>query len=102
MSQPTDVSNVCCVAIELSKSSWIIAFSPPADGGKSSLRQIAAKDINRLLGFLEGARSKAEREASRPLQIVVPASFLMPRKGRRAKTDRLSPLAPDIEPPFAT
>ena len=67
------------------------------------------------MGFLEGARSKAEREASRPLQIVVcyevgydgfwlarlmiargirtivfdPASFLMPRKGRRAKTDRL-------------
>ena len=115
MPQPTDVSNVCCVAIELSKSSWTIAFSPPADGGKSSLHQIAAKDINRLLGFLEGARSKAEREASRPLQIVVcyevgydgfwlarlliargirtivfdPASFLMPRKGRRAKTDRL-------------
>ena len=115
MPQPTGVSNVCCVAIELSKSSWVIAFSPPADGGKSSLHQIAAKDINRLLSFLESARSKAERETSRPLQIVVcyevgydgfwlarlliargirtivfdPASFLMPRKGRRAKTDRL-------------
>lgn len=23
MPQPTDVSNVCCVAIELSKSSWV-------------------------------------------------------------------------------
>jgi transposase len=115
MPQPTDVANVCCVAIELSKSSWVIAFSPPADCGKASVHQIAAKDINRLLSFLESARSKAEREASRPLEIVVcyevgydgfwlarvliargirtivfdPASFLMPRKGRRAKTDRL-------------
>jgi transposase len=115
MPQPTEIANVCCVAIELSKSSWVIAFSPPADGRRSSLHQIAAKDINRLLSFLESARSKAEREASRPLQVVVcyevgydgfwlarlliargirtivfdPASFLMPRKGRRAKTDRL-------------
>jgi transposase len=115
MPQPTDVANVCCVAIELSKSSWVIAFSPPADGGRASVHQIAAKDITRLFSFLESARSKAEREASRPLELVVcyevgydgvwlarlliargirtivfdPASFLMPRKGRRAKTDRL-------------
>jgi transposase len=115
MAQPTDIANVCCVALELSKKSWVIAFSPPPDGGKNSLHQIAAKDISRLLSFLEGARLKAEREASRPLEIVVcyevgydgfwlarlliargirtivfdPASFLMPRKGRRAKTDRL-------------
>jgi transposase len=115
MPQPTEIANMCCVAIELSKSNWVIAFSPPADGGRSSLHPIAAKDINRLLSFLESARSKAKREASRPLQIVVcyevgydgfwlarlliargirtivfdPASFLMPRKGRRAKTDRL-------------
>jgi transposase len=115
MPQPTEIANVCCVAIELSKSSWVIAFSPPADGGRSSLHQIAAKDTNRLLSFLESARSKAEREASRPLQVVVcyevgydgfwlarlliahgirtivfdPASFLMRGMGRRAKSDRL-------------
>jgi transposase len=115
MAQPTDSVNVCCVALELSKKSWVIAFSPPAEGGKNSLHQIAAKDISRLLGFLESARLKAEREASHPLEIVVcyevgydgfwlarvliakgirtivfdPASFLMPRRGRRAKTDRL-------------
>jgi transposase len=115
MAQPTDVANVCCVAIELSKSSWVIAFSPPADGGRACVHQVAARDINRLLSFLESARAKAEHEASRPLEIVVcyevgydgfwlarlliakgirtivfdPASFLMPRKGRRAKTDRL-------------
>lgn len=71
MPQPTEIANVCCVAIELSKSSWVIAFSPPADGGRSSLHQIPAKDINRLLSFLESARPKAEREASRPLQVVV-------------------------------
>jgi transposase len=115
MAQPTDSVNVCCVALELSKKSWVIAFSPPPEGGKNSLHQIAAKDISRLLGFLESARLKAEREASHPLEIVVcyevgydgfwlarlliakgirtivfdPASFLMPRRGRRAKTDRL-------------
>jgi transposase len=115
MPQPINIANVCCVALELSKSNWVIAFSPPMDGGKSSVHQIAAKDIKRLLSFLESARSKAERQASRPLEIVVcfeigydgfwlarllialgirtivfdPASFLMPRKGRRAKTDRL-------------
>jgi transposase len=115
MAQPTDSVNVCCVALELSKKSWVIAFSPPPEGGKNSLHQIAAKDISRLFGFLENARLKAECEASRPLEIVVcyevgydgfwlarvliakgirtivfdPASFLMPRRGRRAKTDRL-------------
>jgi hypothetical protein len=71
MAQPTDIANVCCVALELSKKSWVIAFSPPPDGGKNSLHQIAARDISRLLSFLEGARLKAEREASRPLEIVV-------------------------------
>jgi hypothetical protein len=35
MPQPTDVANVCCAAIELSKSSWVIAFSPPAGGGRA-------------------------------------------------------------------
>jgi transposase len=115
MPQPTDVANVCCAAIELSKSSWIIAFSPPAGGGRASVHQIDANDINRLLRCVEGARSRAECEASRPLDVVIcfevgydgvwlarlliergihtvvfdPASFLMPRKGRRAKTDRL-------------
>jgi transposase len=115
MTNDIAVNDMCCVALELSKSSWVIAFSPPADGGRNSLHQIAAKDINRLSSFLESSRSKAEREASRPLEIVVcyevgydgfwlarlliargirtivfdPASFLMPRKGRRAKTDRL-------------
>jgi hypothetical protein len=63
MAQPTDSANVCCVALELSKKSWVIAFSPPPDGGKNSLHQIAAKDISRLLSFLESARLKAEREA---------------------------------------
>jgi hypothetical protein len=46
MTQPTDIANVCCVALELSKKSWVIAFSPPPDGGKNSLHQIAAKDIS--------------------------------------------------------
>jgi transposase len=77
MPSPADVMNVCCVAIELSKSSWVIAFSPPADGGGASVHQVAARDINRLLSFLESARSKAERAPGRPSSST---------SGRRARS----------------
>jgi hypothetical protein len=33
MTNDIAVNDMCCVALELSKSSWVIAFSPPADGG---------------------------------------------------------------------
>ena len=67
------------------------------------------------MGFLESCKAKAAQQLCRPLEIVLcyevgydgfwlarlliargirtvvfdPASFLMPRRGRRAKTDRL-------------
>jgi transposase len=114
MTNQIDVRDVCCAALELSQSSWVCAFSPP-DDGKTSVHKIAAGDVDRLVGLLEGQRAKAEQEASRRLDVVLcyeagydgfwlarllngrgtrtivfdPASFLMPRRGRLAKTDRL-------------
>jgi transposase len=114
MTNQIDVHDTCCVALELSQSSWVCAFSPPG-GEKTGVYKIAAGDVDRLIGFLQGQQAKAEREASRPLNVVLcyevgydgfwlarllngrgirtivfdPASFLMPRRGRLAKTDRL-------------
>ena len=109
-----DTRDVCCVALELSKTSWVCAFAAPGDS-KATVHKIKTGDVDRLIGILNNGKAKAERELGRPLQIVLcyevgydgfwlarlliargirtvvfdPASFLMPRRGRRAKTDRL-------------
>lgn len=114
MTTNIDTRDVCCVALELSKTSWVIAFAPPGDS-KVAIHKIKAGDVERLIGILNSGRSKAEQQLGRPLQIVLcyevgydgfwlarlliekgirtvvfdPASFLMPRRGRVAKTDRL-------------
>jgi transposase len=108
------VNDVCCVALELSKSTWVCAFAPP-ESGRASVHKIRAGDVGRLISILETGRARAVREASRSLEIVLcyevgydgfwlarlltgqairtvvfdPASFLKPRRGRLAKTDRL-------------
>jgi transposase len=108
------VNDVCCVALELSKSTWVCAFAPP-DGGRASIHRMSAGDVDRLISILETGRARAVRDASRPLEIALcyevgydgfwlarllisrgirtivfdPASFLKPRRGRLAKTDRL-------------
>lgn len=114
MKNETDVHDTCCVALELSQSAWVCGFSPP-DGGKSCTQKITAGDVRALRSFLDAQHARAERETGRSLSIVVcyeagydgfwlarlliskgirtvvfdPASFLMPRRGRLAKTDRL-------------
>jgi len=114
MTEDTDIRNICCVALELSKSSWVCAFAPPGDE-KVSIHTLPARDIDGLVALLERLRLKAERRLSRQLSITVcheagydgfwiarsligraiptvvfdPASFLRPRRGRVAKTDRL-------------
>jgi transposase len=114
MTTTIETRDVCCVALELSKASWMCAFAAPGDG-KATVHKIKAGDVDRLIGVLNSSRTKAERQLGRPLQIVLcyevgydgfwlarlltarsirtvvfdPASFLMPRRGRRAKTDRL-------------
>lgn len=114
MASTFDVTSTCCVALELSKTSWVVAFAPPNDT-KVAVHKIRAGDVDRLTSILASSKSKAERQINRPLQIVLcyevgydgfwlarlliekgihtvvfdPASFLLPRRGRVAKTDRL-------------
>jgi transposase len=114
MTTTIETRDVCCVALELSKTSWVCAFAAPGDG-KATVHKIKAGDVDRLIGILNSSKTKAEHRLGRPLQIVLcyevgydgfwlarlliarsirtvvfdPASFLMPRRGRRAKTDRL-------------
>ena len=114
MTANIDTRDVCCVALELSKTSWVIAFAAPGDS-KIAAHKIKAGDVERLLAVLNSSKAKAEQRLSRPLQIVLcyevgydgfwlarwliardirtivfdPASFLMPRRSRVAKTDRL-------------
>jgi transposase len=114
MTTATDTRDVCCVALELSKTGWVCAFAAPSDS-RASVHKIKAGDTERLLGLLNNGKAKAEGELGRPVEIVLcyevgydgfwlarllmargirvvvfdPASFLMPRRGRRAKTDRL-------------
>jgi len=108
------VNDVCCVALELSKSTWVCAFAPP-ESERASVHRMRAGDVDRLISVLEAGRARAMRDRSRSLDIVLcyevgydgfwlarllvargirtivfdPASFLKPRRGRPAKTDRL-------------
>lgn len=114
MMNTTDVRDTCCAALELSQSTWVCAFLSP-DGGRTSIRRMRAGDVERLISGLEADRERAAHDLGRPLDIVVcfeagydgfwparllmargvqtvvfdPASFLRPRRGRLAKTDRL-------------
>ena len=114
MTTENNLRDVCCVAIELSKSSWVCAVLPPEDS-RASIHRMKAGDVGRLVNLLETSRTMGKREASHPLEVVVcyevgydgfwlarllkargirtvvfdPASFLRPRRGRVAKTDRL-------------
>jgi transposase len=114
MTMTINTQDVCCAALELSKTNWVCAFAIP-DGSQVTVHKIKARDVDRLISILSSSKAKAEQELGRPLQIVLcyevgydgfwlarlligrgirtvvfdPASFLMPRRGRRAKTDRL-------------
>ena len=109
-----DTQDFCCVALELSQSKWLCAFDPP-EGGKMSLHTVKAGDHARLMEWLGRQRVRAELALGHPLQLAIcyevgydgfwlarllmkagirtvvfdPASFLKPRRGRWAKTDRL-------------
>jgi transposase len=115
MMNAIDATNVCCVAIELSQSTWVCACSPPGRGSVT-IHRMSASNTERLFSILEAARTrKMSPDTVRPLDIVVcyeagydgfwlarlltahcirtvvfdPASFLKPRRSRLAKTDRL-------------
>ena len=50
MTTTDDTRNVCCVALELSKTSWVCAFAVPGDG-KTIVHKIKARDVDRLFGI---------------------------------------------------
>ena len=113
MTTATDIKNVCCVALELSKTAWLCAVLPP-EANKASIHRMAAGDAERLLSILNGC-SKAAQNGERLTEVILcyeagydgfwlarlliargiktivfdPASFLKPRRARLAKTDRL-------------
>lgn len=114
MTDQPDNQGTCCVALELSKTVWVCAISPSA-GGRTSISKLRAGDIERLLTILDDGRRRAMQSQPGAVEIVVcyevgydgfwlarfllsrgmrtivfdPASFLRPRRGRLAKTDRL-------------
>ena len=114
MSGKIETHEICCAALELSKSTWVCAFLAPRES-KASVHSVAARDIEGLVGLLNGLLKNAEQRLSRPLSVTVcheagydgfwiarslvargiptivfdPASFLRPRRARVAKTDRL-------------
>jgi transposase len=65
-----DTSDVCCVALELSKTSWVCAFAAP-DDGPGVVHKIKAGDVGRLLGIIGSSKAKAEHCLGRPLHVVL-------------------------------
>ena len=102
------------VSLELSKSKWLATVLSPG-GDKMSRHVVAAGDWNALLGLLLRAKAKAEARLGKPVgitaiheagldgfsvhrmlekngvesHVVDPASIAVPRRKRRAKSDRI-------------
>jgi transposase len=108
------VSATMFVALELSRSTWLVALhSPIAD--KVSLHRLGGGDAEGLLALITHKRAQAEEKIGRPLRVACcfeagydgfwlhrwlcahgvanrvldAASVLVDRRARRAKTDRL-------------
>ena len=104
----------CFVAIELSKSNWVVGILTPL-GGKVSRHQVKACDAKELLALMERVRARVARELGRPVEVIScyeagydgfwlhrvleghgirnhvldPASLQVNRRARQAKTDRI-------------
>ena len=102
------------VSVELSKRTWLVASLTPG-AAKISLRTIPAGDSAALLGHLRNLESKTGERIGEPAAIRLcfeigydgfwlarllrangidtyvldPASFLVSRRGKRVKTDRI-------------
>lgn len=102
------------VAIELSVSSWLVATRPPG-AEKSRLHHIEGGDTTVLLALIAELRTRASTKLGKPAEVACcfeagrdgfwlhrvltmhgiaayvlePASILVNRRARRAKTDRL-------------
>jgi transposase len=104
----------CFVAIELSKSSWVVGFQTPL-AKQTSRYQAKACDAKALLELIERVRIRVARELGRPVEVMScyeagydgfwlhrvleahgihnhvldPASLQVNRRARRPKTDRI-------------
>jgi transposase len=104
----------CFVAIELSKSNWVVGFQTPLTDN-TGRHQVKAGDAKGLIELIERVRTRVGRHVSRPVEIVScyeagydgfwlhrvleahgihnhvldPASLQVSRRARRPKTDRI-------------
>lgn len=102
------------IAIELSKKSWIVGVQTPLKAKMSQFR-LDAGDGEGLLKLIERLRQQVERDLGRPVEVITcyeagydgfwlhrrleehgvcndvldPASLLVTRRAKRAKTDRI-------------
>jgi transposase len=102
------------VSLELSRSTWLVTTLAP-DSEKLSRHQVEGGDADALLALLDRLKARTEQRLGRPVQIVTiqeagldgfwlhrrlerhgieshiveAASIAVPRRHRRAKTDRL-------------
>ena len=109
-----DATVRCLFAIELSKTSWVLAFNSPLSD-KISRRTLKGGDWRGLLDLIEKVRSDVARKSDRPVEaiscyeagydgfwlhrlleahgvcnyVIDPASLQVNRRARRAKTDRI-------------
>lgn len=114
MSLPISDDNVVYLALELSWSTWLVASRLPG-AAKSGLHRIDAGDTAGLLALIAGLRQRASDQCGATAEVVScfeagrdgfwihrllsvngvvnhvvePASILVNRRARRAKTDRL-------------
>ncbi len=114
---PTAAERDCAtvfVAIELSRSSWVVAVHTPL-ADKIGLHRLAAGDVEGLLALIGRLRARAEKALARPVRVascyeagydafwlhrvlvagdvdnhvIDPSSLLVNRRARRAKSDRI-------------
>jgi transposase len=109
-----DAVTRCLIAIELSKASWVVGVQTPLST-KTSQYRLTAGDWKSLLELIERIRRPVGRELGRPVEMIScyeagydgfwlhrlleahgvrnhvldPASLLVNRRARRAKTDRI-------------
>ncbi|MBB1493374.1 IS110 family transposase [Paracoccus sp. MC1854] len=105
---------VCTVAVELARSRWVVGILPPKSS-KVAIQAVAGGNAQGLLGLLQRIRNQLERQHAAQVELRIcyecgydgfwlarflknhgidvyvldPSSFLVSRRGRRAKTDRI-------------
>jgi transposase len=109
----TDIGTVLYIALELSRSTWVVAVQSRGRA-RPSVHKLAAGDVNALLKLAENARTRHEASTITccyeigydgfwlmrclathgwQIRVVEPASLQVDRRARRAKTDRIDVLA---------